>query len=402
MENLSVVSMDPGQAVVTVQQGVQLLIQKTMPSGKETFLEPSQISWSYSSENIARVDGDRLVGMNVGETTLYGQYRNKVIELAITVTEPPEKMTAVALRYAEESSVSVYAGSGERDFVDGDLQHAAFVSPESMAADDGKLYLTDSGTVRLIENEAVKTVSLEPEYLTVDRVRIWNGTLYILTGAWEAEDGSWYGFARLQDGAAEIFWQTEAAWSTITDFVFSSDGVLWFIQQNMGMGSTSLNRMNVKTGESEWIMDLPEDARCLAADSLDNLYISVPEQGVLLRVGAGEARWTYFAGLENERHFIDGAIPQFYRPTALEAEGNTLYVLDFDTVRRITIEDEGALFTETFAGVPTEDTNPTTKLGAGGETVLPASEQAMLTVDNGRILLSDPKNSVIYEIVTRR
>ena len=140
MENLSVVSMDPGQAVVSVQQSVQLLIQKTAPSGKETFLDPQKIEWSYSSENIARVDGDQLVGMNVGETTLYGQYRNKLIELAVTVTEPPEETTTVALRYSEENSVFVYAGTGDRDFVDGDLQYAAFVSPESVEATDGKFY----------------------------------------------------------------------------------------------------------------------------------------------------------------------------------------------------------------------------------------------------------------------
>lgn len=402
MENLAIVSMNPGRAVVTVQQGVQLLIQKTTPNGKETFLDPSRIEWSYSGENIARVDGDRLVGLNVGETVLYGQYRNKVIELVITVTEPPEETTAVALRYADDAEVSVYAGSGERDFTDGSLNSASFVSPESMMADSGTLYLTDSGMLRVLEGGRVTTLSMEPAYLTADAVRVWNGTPYILTGPWETDDGSWYGFASIQDGKAEVFYQTEAAWSTITDFAFSSDGALWFIQQNMALGGTVLNRLDSDTGETEWVMDLPEGTQYMAVDAADNLYLSVPEQGVLLRVGAGESEWTYFAGVENERHFVDGSIPQFYRPTSLAVDGDTLYVLDFDTVRRITIADAGALFTETLAGVPVEDTNPIVKLGAGSEASLSASERAALALDGEQLLLSDPKNSVIYEIVTRR
>ena len=195
-----------------------------------------------------------------------------------------------------------------------------------------------------------------------------------------------------------MLYYTEAAYSTITDFALSSDGALWFIQQNALLGSTSLHRLDPDSGGPAWVADLPESARCMAFDGADNLYISVPERGVILRVGAGETAWTYFAGMEGERNFIDGAIPNFFRPTSLAAEGDALYVLDFDTVRKITIQGAGALFTETLAGVPTEDTNPQVVLGPGGEAVLPAGERASLAAADGRLLLSDPKNSVVYEI----
>lgn len=398
MENLSVVSMDPGKAVVTEQQSVQLLIQKTAPNGKEMFLDPGKISWSYSQDNIARLDGDRLVGLNVGETVLYGKYRNKIITLEVAVTEPPAETTAVALRYAEGAEVSSFAGNGKRDHVDGNLSDASFVSPESMSLENGRLYLSDSGVIRVLEDGEAGTLLLEPDYSTADIVRSRQEDLYVLTGPWEAEDGSWYGILRIGEGGTDVLYYTEAAYSTITDFVFSSDGTLWFIQQNMLLDSTGLNRLDPESGEPDWVMDLPKSARCMAVDGMDNLYISVPEQGVILRVGAGETAWTYFAGVDGQRNFIDRAIPNFYRPTALAAEEDALYVLDFDTVRKITIEGAGALFTETLAGVPVADTNPEVALGSGGEAVLPASERAALTVMDGRLLLSDPKNSVVYEI----
>mgnify|MGYP007025295380 CR=1 FL=1 len=52
--------MAASEAVVTEQQGVQILIQKETPNGKVEALEPSKVQWSYSDDNIARLDGDRL------------------------------------------------------------------------------------------------------------------------------------------------------------------------------------------------------------------------------------------------------------------------------------------------------------------------------------------------------
>ncbi len=402
MENLSLVSMEPGRAVVTAQQGVQILVEKTTPKGETLYLEPHQIQWSYSEDNIARLDGDRLVGLNPGQVTLYGKYRNKIITLDVTVTEPVGELVDVALRYPEGTAVSVYAGSGERELEDGTLPDCAFVSPESLSADGQSLYISDGGVLRVLENGEASTIYLEPDFLTASLVRPWGGMIYLLTGPWEAEDGEqYYGFLRLSEDGAEFLYYTEAVWSVVTDFRFSSDGTLWFIQQNMGTGTTSLNTLGLDTLEAAWVMDLPDGAANMVFDSSDTLYISVPDSGVILRVGSEETAWSYFAGVEGERNFIDGAIPNFYRPTSLAAEGNALYVLDFDTVRKITVDGAGALFTETMAGIPTEDTNPDVALGEGGTCVLPASELAALALDgDGRLLLSGPKSSVIYEIVT--
>lgn len=374
MENLAVISMDPGTAVVTEQQSVQILVEKTKADGETVFMEPNQVQWSYSEDNIARLDGDRLVGLNVGETILYGKYRNKVFALEVTVTEPVEESVTVALRYPEGTSVDVYAGNGEREIKDGVLSECAFVSPESMSVDGITLWVSDSGVIRYLEEGEAYTMYLEPDFLTADIVRGWEEALYVLTGPWEDETGSYYGFLRITADGAEFLYYTEAAWSTITDFTFSPDGTLWFIQQNLGTGITTLNTLDVNTLETAWVMDLPDSACGMTFDENETLYISVPEDGVILRVEKDAKEWTYFAGVEGERNFIDGAIPNFYHPTSLAVEGDALYVLDFDTVRKITVAGEGALFTETLVGVPTENTNPSVVLEEGSKTILPASE----------------------------
>lgn len=399
-ESLAIVDMDPGRVVVTAQQSAKLLLQKTMPNGEVITLEPSQFQWSYSEDNIARLDGDRLVGLNVGETTIYGQYRNKVISLTVAVTEPIEELVEVALRYPEGTEVSLYAGDGQREIIDGPLEECSFISPEDMSVDGDTLYIVDSGVIRIVENGEISSLYLEPDYLTASLVRGWKNDLYVLTGPWIDEDEvSYYGILRISDDGAEFLYYTEAAWSTISDMAFSSDGTLWFIQQNMGTGATTLNRLDMESLEAAWVMDLPDNARKMTFDKNDTLYMSAPEEGTIIRVGHSEEKWTYFAGVAGERNFIDGAIPNFYRPTSLAVKDNALYVLDFDTVRKITIEGEGALFTETLAGVPTADTNPEIQIGGGGQMVFPASELAILSADgNGELLLSVPKSSVIYQI----
>lgn len=399
-ENLSVISLDPGQAVVSVQQSIQILIQKTSPNGTESLLKPSQVHWFYSKENIARIDGDRLVGLNQGETTLRGEYRNKSITLNVTVTEPLHETTSVSLRYLTGGAVSVFAGDGQREFTDGPLSQCSFVSPESLSVDGGAVWLSDSGVLRCVEDGGVSTQLLEPDFLTTQFVRAHGETLYLLTGPWEGEDEvSYYGILRLSGTQADFIYYTEAAWSVISDMALSPDGRLWFVQQNLGTGMTTLNVLERASLDVTWVMDLPDDARKMAFDPSGTLYISVPESGVILRVGAGEDSWSYFAGIEGERHFIDGGVPNFYRPTSLAADGSFLYVLDFDTVRRITVEGRGAASTETIAGIPTEDTDPEPVLGSGEDAVLPASELAELSLDGqGGLLLTDPKNSVIYQL----
>lgn len=398
-ENLSLVSIDPGRTVVTAQQSVQVLIWKTKPNGDIFYLDPDQFQWSYSDDNIARMSGDHLVGINVGETTLYGQYRNKLIELQITVTEPVETQVDVALRYPDGTEVSVYAGTGIRETVDGMLDACAFVSPEDLFWSNGTLSVIDAGVIRFIEDDEVFTLPLEPEFLTASRVRCTENEVYVLTGPWEAGNGSYYGIIQIMEGGAEFLYYTDARWSAIPDFAFSSDGTLYFIQENMGTGATTLNTLDLDTMEPNWIMDLPYSTHSMAFDGADNLYLAVPRSGTILRVDAGEGHWTYFAGVEDEKHFIDGEIAYFYQPMSLAVDGNSLYILDFDTIRRVTVEGTGALFTETLAGEPTANTNPAVQLGCGGGSVLPASELATISVDGeGRVLLSDPKNCMIYEI----
>ena len=399
IETQAILTMSPGDAVVTEQQSIQLLIQKEMPNGRRDILEPQQVQWSASDNSVARLEGNRLVGVNAGETTLQGTYRNKEISLHITVKKAADELTDVSLRYVDGVTVEVCVGDGVRELADGAAAACSFVAPAGLSAEDGRLYIADSGSLRVLADGTISTMSLEPSFLTVDRVRSQNSVQYLLTGPWEDGDDSYYGFLRIADGAGEFLFYTEAAWSVIPDFALDANGTLWFIWQNLGTGTTALHTMDVDTQEVSWVADLPASTESIAIDGAGTVYLAVPEEGVILRLDSGEQTWRYFAGVKGERNMIDGGVSNFYRPTSLAVNGAWLYVLDFDTVRRVSLAGEDIGFTETLAGVPVEDTDPRVALGAGSKAIFASSEEASLETDeSGMIFLSDPKNSVIYRI----
>ena len=131
--------------------------------------------------------------------------------------------------------------------------------------------------------------------------------------------------------------------------------------------------------------------------------------GVILRQGRDEQGFTVFAGEEGEREFNDQGRVAFSYPTALLPENGALYVLDNGTVRRVRVEGGRAVSCETLAGV-TPDAAKSGKhnvrvLEAGedvpGSSFLfqPSVEGDLAFSERGRLLLSDPENSFIYQIL---
>src|SRR5690606_8317219 len=196
-ENGAVLTMSTGSVLLTQQQSAELVILKQRPSGKVEELDFSEVNWSYSNEGVARVEGKNIVGLNEGSTILHGKYRNKEIRLDVQVAQPLDGQVEVSLHYLDGAQVSVAAGDGERDWLDGSLLESSLVAPESIIfSANGNAAFSDSGLLRVIENDAVTSVELEDFYLSPKLVRYDNDELYMLTHEWEDEDGISYGIFR--------------------------------------------------------------------------------------------------------------------------------------------------------------------------------------------------------------
>ena len=400
LENTAQIAVNPAHAAVSPRQSVVLKAESLYPDGGIQDMDLDRINWSYSEANIATLEGNRLMGLQAGTVTLTGTYRNKTAVIEVEVTEPVEEGVEVSLQYMDGVNVSLYAGGGARDQIDGTLSNSAFVSPASLDTDGQTLYLTDSGAIRVIQNGLVSTVSNLPSYLRAKLVRHQKSDLYFLTGDWEEDDGEYrYGIARYAaTGETEILYETESGVTAIPDFAVSSDGTVWFIQQSFLEGITRLQTVDANQRVAN-ITELPEGASNLIFDETENLYISVPDEGMIYRLQKGGKETEPFVGGVGERNFIDGSTANLYRPTSLAWSNDILYALDFDTVRKIQVVENGPAVMETIAGVPIPNTNPDVRLGLGSQAVFASDNGASLVVaDNERLLLSDPKNNAIYQI----
>ena len=398
-EAAALLDVRPEIVIVSLQQSSELTVEKRMPNGSIVLLDNSEVRWSYSQDNIVRIDGNRISGLNVGEAELTGRYRNKDISLHVRVIEPMDNLVEISQQYRPGRVISLFAGTSERDHTDGALADAEFVSPESIAvADDGTVYIADSGLLRVIKGGHVESVNFTPSYLMPNIIRVFKNDLYVLTHAWQdEEDDYYYGIIRLGGSGAEGIYIADARYTAVEDFAMSPDGIIYCIDRNEGLGLTSLKTIDPNnTGDIRTLAELPKGTSALTMDGNGTVYLANPETGAIQVYRDGVL--SYFAGVENEKAFIDGTAPLFFMPQKIKYADGYLYVWDFNVLRRISIVGGVAAECITIAGEasPTFDLDITQTKQAAEEIILPNSRLMDFAVKDNGVLLTDPKRGVIW------
>lgn len=419
-ESAALCEVDPESVTVSLQQSTQLTVQRKMPDGQLVALDNSRIRWTFSQDDIARLDGNRLSGVNIGTTQITGLYRNKSISLDVQVVEPMDGMVNIVQHYRRGHEIQLFAGGAERERRDGPLDQEEFISPESLdIAEDGTVYLTDAGTLRAIRGDWAESIAFEPDYLSAHKVRCDRNQVYILTDPWEDGEDMYYGMIRLTrtetagaveaadstdsvevtevaetlSVSAEGLYMSDARYTAVEDFDIDAGGRIYFIHRNAGMAVTELKTLDPDDPDAVvTLCELPEGTSALTLDETGAVYLANPESGAIQiwRDGA----LSYFAGIEGERAFIDGAAPLFYRPQRLRYADGLLYIWDFNVLRQIRVQDGVAAEAITLAGEagPTFDMNFGAVRQAAEDVILPNSELTDFAVTgDGQVLLTDPK-----------
>lgn len=398
-ENLSLLYMEPNAVKISEQQSAEITIQKIRPNGKVIILKTNEIKWSLDNNNVAKIEGNRIAGMNTGRTELVGKYRNKIITLNVDVVKRMDGIVDISLCYKGKNEVKRYFGTGEREHIDGDIQTASFVSPESIAkTDDGSIYFSDAGVLKKIKDGQVESISFEPEYITPRIIRAFNNELFILSNSWEEEGRHYYGIIKLTEDGVEGLYIADAVYTNIEDFTFTEDGELYFIENNMGAGITSIKSINITSCQVKEICEVENDVKAIAVDQEANIYLAIPERGLIQKINSITKEIEYFAGVDRQRHFIDGSLPLLYSPIRIHYDNGSLYVLDFNIIRKITIDNGIAAMMETIAGEVSTENNPQTIEGKADSIVFARSSEMDFIVDKSSILLTDPKKSIIWEL----
>lgn len=400
-ENASNLFFQPDVISVSLQQSSDVVISKQRPNGNIVYVESNQVVWYEYEDNIARIDGNRVYGINEGETVIRGQHRNKEIELTVRVVLPFDGLTEVSQQYESGRYVSLFSGMSGRARVDGSLSDANFMSPESISASaDGSVYLVDAGEIRVISNGVVMSLEIPVDYIKASIVGTFDGDIYFLSEPWQDEDRLFHALCRLSGDNVEAVYLADARYTAVDDFAFGSNGLLYFIERNQGLGEVHLKSLNLyDVNDIKTLATLSAGSSSLAVDDSENIYIGNNELGVIYIYGSG--RIEYFAGTEGERAFIDGASPKFYSPQRLEYHSGFLYIWDFNVLRRIEVTAGVAGMCITIAGMayPGFDSDSYHINTPAENVILPFGSLMDFTVTETGILLTDYKRGIIWEIV---
>ena len=407
-ESLADVGIEPNYITLSLQQSGELMIEKEMPNGQIIEMDANHLSWFPHNDGVAQIDGNRVFGLNTGKTIIEGRYRNHIINLEVNVVEPMNGTVNMSQKYELNRRVSVFGGTLDRDYIDGNLSGGAeFVSPDSIdTAEDGTVYIADSGYLRKITADEVFSIDIEPFYMKPVIVRCYKNSVYILTNEWEEPDGSYrYGIVKIQDdGSAENIYITDAAFSAIEDFAFSAeDNLLYFIERSAGLDSVYLKVIDLDNlNDIKTVTALDEGTVSLADGGEGRIYLTNAQNGVIQYYDRDEEKLVYFAGITGEKAFINGNAPLFYMPQRIKYADNALYVWDFNVLRKITIQNGVLEHCITLAGEasPEYDFDYIEHEYAAESVILPYSiigNNTDYTLFGSYILINDPKRGVIWK-----
>ena len=398
LEAATVMDVDPNILTVSLMQSSYVRLYRFLPdTGAERPLNENNINWDITANHIAQIDGNRIIGLNIGDTTIYGTYRNNQISMQVHVVEPMHGMVDIVQRYNIGGVVSLLAGTTYRQRTDGSITTAEFVSPQSMdISDQGAIYIADAGVLRRLYNNYVYTITINPAFLTPSMVRTYGNDIFVLTDAWYEDGGFYYGIIRITAAGAEGFFLGDAIHTYIRDF-FVHDGLIYKLEHNAGMGNTYLRTISLQNpADINTITELPYTTSAMVYAG-ERIFFANSQAGTIFKFANGTI--THIAGIYGERHFLDGPAPLFYQPQRLQYINGDLYIWDFNVLRKLILENGIALEAVSVAGSVSTvyDMAIHEREGYAYQIILPYSQLTDFLYIDGSIIITDPKRGVVWE-----
>ncbi|OON96820.1 MAG: hypothetical protein ATN31_01635 [Candidatus Epulonipiscioides saccharophilum] len=397
-QKFSYIELSPGLLKISEQQSKELVISQEFENGEIKRISVKDIEWLHEDNNIARIDGDLIIGMNEGKVKFEGRYRDKIISTEIEVVKAVDGMVEISLNYDPAYQVKTEYGNGVRNHKDG--LDPSFVSPESLIqTNDGKIFVVDGGFLRQIYKDEVSTLFLEPYHIIPDLIRTFDNQIYMSTRSWTEVNGqNRVGLAKvnLEEEKIELLYSMNPLYMDILDFTFDNQGNIFVIIKNLMLETVEIHKIDYETSDISILTYAYPDTVAIAVDNKNVIHISNATKGTIEKFV--DNTWIYVAGIENSKNFIDGAVSQFYRPQKLVFYGEDLYLIDYNVVRKIDIHNDVVLDVLTLAGTVSTDPNAQTLDGRASDIIFDDSVLREIIVNDEYILISDPSNSVIRKI----
>jgi len=399
--------------VMSIYARAPLMVEKETALGNTEWID-SNIRISDPDFGTVAISDGFVQGMYEGTTVLNGLYRGIIpISINVLVTQPQappfgyalieDEHVRVSQYFGQHSRVEVFAGNTEALITDDELpvRDATFASPESMASDiNGVVYVSDGNALRIIRDGYVKQADLQyiPHVL-----RCKGDELYILTRPFWDEERRYVAIIKWSGNNIEKIYERYAPYGDVaTDFIID-DRNIYLLIYNRFYSETELLKLNNEHEFMEHVYTLPFYASSMDRHSDSQLFISAPYRGEILLFNKHSLEMKVFAGSYEEKGIIDGRDGRLYFPHRIRWHSNRLFVWDSNVLRQINMVNSEFDIIISLAGVvSSERGNSFDGLQDSHSIVFPFSRNADIVVLDENILISDPRNRVIWMLVGDR
>lgn len=399
LENGSVIIVNPEIINISLKESTQIELEKVFENGETSKLSANMFEWTSDNAQIAQIDGNRLVGLNAGETKITGVYKNKKIYIKVSVIDPINETTPISLVYKDGVEIEKAFGTGECELIDGDINKASFVVPESIVTkNDGTIYIADAGVLRKIKDQKAETVYFDKEYIACDILSTDGENLYFISDVWFDENGDGkYGIFKVENNGLEEVCVMESQYTDVKDIVCVGENI-YYVEYNAVAETNVLKSINLATKEVTQIKEI-DSAVSGICEKDNSLYMVSEEMACIYKYSISEDKLINYAGVPNEMEFIDLTAPKFYRPRKIYAYNNALYIIDYNVVRKLTenSEDNSVLVT-TVAGMPNIENSDIQSDVKADKFKLSYMDGTSLSFCDGDMLLTDCYNGIVYKV----
>ena len=396
--------------VLSKNESAQLMVERKSASGISEWIDIDILVSSSDNETVCINNGE-IYGAGEGSAVINGLYRGVPVSVNVLVKQPEsppidleyavieDELVRVSQYYKQTSDIELYAGDIEALLTNDELplREAVFASPESMAVSaDGTVYLSDGEVLRIIKDGVVKKSDFEfnPHIL-----RCKGNDLYILTKPYLDNDGRrCFMIIKLSENGEERLYVGDDS-NSVTDFIIDNNNDIYLLLEKRLLSGTVLSKLKSGDETVEYLYTIPDIALSMDKGPDSKIYISAAYSGEILQYDENTNELMVFAGNRNDKAIIDGRDPRFYFPYRIKYYDSALFVMDSNVLRQISISDGKPDVTFTVAGAAgPEFSREINEIQSASSFVLPFSRNTDIIVKNKDILISDPKNRVIWKV----
>lgn len=303
------------------------------------------------------------------------------------------------LNYASNTKVSVYAGTGKKGDVDGELRMSQFKYAQSIyTTKDKETYVSDAGTIRKITSNGVESLSMEPSNIKVATLRGIDNEVYALSTQYEtAKKEKQYSIFKIEGNTFKEVYVQKAAEGRILDFDITSASTLCMLKEDTTAKQKYIEIINLKKDTKPTKVEVDTKFSVLAADE-ERVYLG-SKNGSIYCYDIKAKTLKLFAGTDDVHKFQDGANALFCMPRRMKYYKGSLYVLDYNVLRKASVSTSGELCSwQTIAGKATGVVNPKMSSGTSEELLLSTVNPIDFCISEEGILLTDATQFKIMRI----